>query len=292
MKIIKYFFEFLFIITFFFIFKIIGYKSSSNLGSIIGKKIGPIFRSNNKILENLNNCNIGSSDKERQEIIKKMWGNYGRILSEYIYIKEFRKNNLNQFIEIEGLEYLNEIKKNNKQVIFVSGHFNNFELMAMEIEKAGINLAAVYRPLNNPFLNIVMENIRKKYICRTQIKKGKTGTRNLLKLFKNNYSIALMIDQRVSEGISVNFFNREAKTTTIPAQFIKKYGCEIVPVYIERKQNFNFKLYIKKPVQFDNQFTIEDITLKLNEILEEMILKNPDQWIWSHDRWKYLIFSF
>ena len=286
MKIIKYFFEFLFIITFFFIFKIIGYKSSSNLGSIIGKKIGPIFRSNNKILENLNNCNIGSSDKERQEIIKKMWGNYGRILSEYIYIKEFRKNNLNQFIEIEGLEYLNEIKKNNKQVVFVSGHFNNFELMAMEIEKAGINLAAVYRPLNNPFLNIVMENIRKKYICRTQIKKGKTGTRNLLKLFKNNYSIALMIDQRVSEGISVNFFNREAKTTTIPAQFIKKYGCEIVPVYIERKQNFNFKLYIKKPVQFDNQFTIEDITLKLNEILEEMILKNPDQWIWSHDRWK------
>ena len=286
MKIIKYFFEFLFIITFFFIFKIIGYKSSSNLGSIIGKKIGPIFRSNNKILENLNNCNIGSSDKERQEIIKKMWGNYGRILSEYIYIKEFRKNNLNQFIEIEGLEYLNEIKKNNKQVIFVSGHFNNFELMAMEIEKAGINLAAVYRPLNNPFLNIVMENIRKKYICRTQIKKGKTGTRDLLKFFKNNYSIALMIDQRVSEGISVNFFNREAKTTTIPAQFIKKYGCEIVPVYIERKQNFNFKLYIKKPVQFDNQFTIEDITLKLNEILEEMILKNPDQWIWSHDRWK------
>ena len=286
MKIIKYFFEFLFIITFFFIFKIVGYKSSSNLGSIIGKKIGPIFRSNNKILENLNNCNIGSSDKERQEIIKKMWGNYGRILSEYIYIKEFRKNNLNQFIEIEGLEYLNEIKKNNKQVIFVSGHFNNFELMAMEIEKAGINLAAVYRPLNNPFLNIVMENIRKKYICRTQIKKGKTGTRNLLKLFKNNYSIALMIDQRVSEGISVNFFNREAKTTTIPAQFIKKYGCEVVPVYIERKENFNFKLYIKKPVQFDNRFTIEDITLKLNEILEKMILKNPDQWIWSHDRWK------
>ena len=286
MKIIKYFFEFIFVITFFFIFKIIGYKNSSNLGSIIGKKIGPIFRSNNKILENLNKCNIGDSLEERQEIIKNMWGNYGRILSEYIYIKEFRKNNLNQFIEIEGLEYLKEIKENNKQAVFISGHFNNFELMAMEIEKAGINLAAVYRPLNNPFLNIIMENIRKKYICRTQIKKGKTGTRDLLKLFKENYSVALMIDQRVSEGISTNFFNRKAKTTTIPAQFIKKYGCEVVPVYIERKQNFNFKLYFKKPVQFDNQYTIEDITLKLNEILEKLILKNPDQWIWSHDRWK------
>jgi KDO2-lipid IV(A) lauroyltransferase len=95
-----------------------------------------------------------------------------------------------------------------------------------------------------------------------------------------------MIDQRVSEGISVNFFNRKAKTTTIPAQFIKKYRCEIVPVYIERIQNFNFKLYFKKPVQFNNQFSIEEITLKLNETLEKMILKNPDQWIWSHDRWK------
>jgi len=286
MKIIKYFFEFIFIITFFFIFKIIGYKNSSNLGSIIGKKIGPIFRSNNKILENLNKCNVGTSNEERQNIIKNMWGNYGRILSEYIYLKEFKKNNLNQFIEIEGLEYLNEIKKNNKQAIFVSGHFNNFELMAMEIEKAGINLAALYRPLNNPFLNIIMENIRKKHICKTQIKKGKKGTRDLLKLFKENFSIALMIDQRVSEGISVNFFNRKAKTTTIPAQFIKKYECEIVPVYIERIQNFNFKLHFKKPVQFNNQFSIEEITLKLNQTLEKMILKNPDQWIWSHDRWK------
>ena len=286
MKIIKYFIEFIFIISFFFIFKIIGYKNSSNLGSIVGKIIGPIFRSNNKILENLNRCNIGHSINERKNIIKNMWGNYGRILSEYIYIKEFRKNNLSQYIEIEGLEYLNDIKKNNKQAVFVSGHFNNFELMAMEIEKAGINLAAVYRPLNNPFLNIVMENIRKNHICRTQVKKGKTGTRDLLKLFKENYSVALMIDQRVSEGISVKFFNREAKTTTIPAQFIKKYGCDIVPVYIERNQNFNFKLYFKKPVQFDDQFTIEEITLKLNEILEKMILKNPDQWIWSHDRWK------
>lgn len=286
MKIIKYFFEFIFIITFFFIFKIIGYKNSSNLGSIIGKKIGPIFRSNNKILENLNKCNVGTSNEERQNIIKNMWGNYGRILSEYIYLKEFKKNNLNQFIEIEGLEYLNEIKKNNKQAIFVSGHFNNFELMAMEIEKTGINLATLYRPLNNPFLNIIMENIRKKHICKTQIKKGKKGTRDLLKLFKENFSIALMIDQRVSEGISVNFFNRKAKTTTIPAQFIKKYECEIIPVYIERIQNFNFKLHFKKPVQFNNQFSIEEITLKLNQTLEKMILKNPDQWIWSHDRWK------
>ena len=170
MKIIKYFFEFIFIYILLIIFKIIGYKNASNLGAIIGKKIGPLFRSSSKIQSNLENSNIGSSEEDRKSIISNMWGNYGRILSEYVYLKQFRKNNLNQFIEIEGLNYLDEIKKNNKQVVFISGHFNNFELMAMEIEKAGINLCAIYRPLNNPFLNIIMESIRKNHICKNDLR--------------------------------------------------------------------------------------------------------------------------
>ena len=286
MKIIKYFFEFIFIIFIFLIFKVIGYKNASNFGEIIGKKIGPFFRSNTKIQNNLENSSIGNSKEDRKLVINSMWGNYGRILSEYIYLKQFRQNNLNQFIEIEGLNYLNEIKKNDEQVVFISGHFNNFELMAMEIERSEINLCAIYRPLNNPFLNIIMESIRKNYICKNQIKKGKGGIRDLLNLFKKKFSVALMIDQRVSEGDDVKLFNRPAKTTTIPAQLVKKYGCRIVPVYIERIKNINFKLYFSEPIKFDDKLSLEQITLELNKILEKMILKNPDQWIWSHDRWK------
>ena len=286
MKIVKYFFEFVFIYVFLIIFKIIGYKNASNLGALIGKNIGPLFRSNSKIQSNLENSNIGISEEDRRSIISKMWSNYGRILSEYVYLKQFRKNNLNKFIEIEGLNYLDEIKKNNEQVVFISGHFNNFELMAMEIEKAGINLCAIYRPLNNPFLNIIMESIRKNYICKNQIKKGKSGTRDLLYFFKKKFSVALMIDQRVSEGLQINLFNRSAKTTTIPAQLVKKYGCNIVPVYIERVKNYHFKLYFNKPIKFDDNLSHQQITLELNKILENMILKNPDQWIWSHNRWK------
>jgi KDO2-lipid IV(A) lauroyltransferase len=215
-----------------------------------------------------------------------MWGNYGRILSEYIFLNQFRNNKLGSFLEIEGLEHLNEIKKNNERVVFISGHFNNFELMAMEIEKAGIDLCAIYRPLNNPFLNIIMEKIRKNYICKNQIKKGKSGTRDLINLFKKNFSVALMIDQRVSEGETIHFFNNPSKTTTIPAQFVKKYKCRIVPVYIERIEKHNFKLFFQNPIKFDNNLSIDEISLKLNKILENMILKNPDQWIWTHDRWK------
>ena len=131
-----------------------------------------------------------------------------------------------------------------------------------------------------------MERIRKKYICKNQIKKGISGIRKLIGLKKNNYSTALMIDQRVSEGIRSNFFNQEALTTTIPAQLVKKFNIPVVPIYIERINDINFNITVSKPLNFSSETSIKDITEKLNQILEKMIIKRPEQWIWSHNRWK------
>jgi len=285
MKKIIYFLEFILVYKFFIIFKIIGYRASSNLGYLIGKIFGTFFRSKLLINANLKKAKI-SNNENTDEIADSILGNYGRIFAEYPHLKNFRNNRLDNFIKIEGIEYLDQIKKANKQAVFISGHFNNFELMAMQIEKAGIDLAAIYRPLNNIFLNKVMERIRKNYICKKQIKKGRAGTREIIKNLKKGSSIAIMIDQRVSQGTKINFFGNMATTTTIPAQLIKKYDCELVPIYIERYNNYYFKMYISKPIQIDKDKSAEEITLFLNSILEKMILKNTDQWIWSHDRWR------
>jgi len=286
MKQIKYLIQFVFIYSLFIIFKLIGLKLASTLSSKIAILIGPFFRSKRLISSNILKAFPNLSQNEINIISKNMWSNYGRILSEYVFIKDIRKSKIRNIINVDGQEILEKIKEDNKPVIFISGHFNNFELMAMHIEQSGINLAAVYRPLNNIFLNFLMEKIRKKYICKNQIKKGLSGTRELIKCFKNNISVALMIDQRVSQGIKSNFFGQAALTTTIPAQFVKKYNCTIVPVYIERKNNINFKITIHKPLKYKEDDTIENITLKLNILLENMIRENPDQWIWSHNRWK------
>ena len=286
MKIIKYFFEFIFISFLLIIFKIIGYKLASNFGEKIGKIFGPFFRSEKKILENLELSKIGKDHIERKKILSEMWGNYGRILSEYVHLKNFRTNKLNNLIEIKGKNYLDDIKSKNKKVVFVSGHFSNFELMAQQLEVCGLDVAAIYRPLNNIFLNKYMESIRINNICKKQIPKGKSGSRKIIEYFNKGSSIALMIDQRVSEGIKVNFFKRPAFTTTLPAQLIKKFNCEVVPIYIERKNNIYFEMTVKKPLKFDYNNSLEDITLSLNEVLEEMIVKKPEQWIWSHNRWK------
>ena len=291
MKIIKYFFQFIGTISLFCIFRLIGIRNASNLGSVLGKLIGPLFRSKNIIKKNIN-FGLGNIDEKREkEIINGMWSNIGRTFAEYVFLKYFKFNkSYFNHIKIDGANYLEEIKKSNKSVIFFSGHFANFELMAMELDKSGIKTAAIYRPLNNFFLNPIMEYLRMKYICPNQIPKGRSGTREVINRVRNGYSIALMVDQRVGEGPRINFFDRPAQTTTIPAQLALKYDCKLVPISLKRIGDINFEMTVHQPYEVektgDADQDTKNITLKINQIIEKMIIENPTQWLWSHNRWK------
>ena len=283
-KTLKYFFEALFIYFFFLVAKLIGLSLSRRIFAQIFKKIGPAIKSKDIIDKNLRKFSRNISEDAKNIIKNNMWSNYGMTFIEYIFLNIFRKGSLH--INIEGEEVLDEINAKNKTVIFISGHFANFELMSMEITKKKINLATIYRPLNNFFLNPFMEYLRKKYVCKNQIKKGRTGVKEAIAFIGKQHSIALMVDQRVSEGEKIKFFKEEALTTTLPAQLALKYNLDIVPIFIERDQNNLFKMKVLKPIdpsEFKNKLRISE---KLNQIIESMIIKNPNQWIWTHDRWK------
>jgi len=287
-KIIKYFLQAIIIYLFFIIIKLIGLRLSRNLFSYLFNKLGPFIRSNQVIDENLDKF-IGNYNQEiKQDIKIKMWSNYGKTFAEYLYLKKFRKKN--SIVKIKGEEILEKIIKKNKPVIFVSGHFANFELMSMELTKRSIKLATIYRPLNNFFINPIMEHVRRKYVCNNQIKKGIAGVKSAIKYIKNNCSVALMIDQRVSEGKKISLFGHMAFTTTLPSQLAFKYQLDIVPIYIARKANDNFEMEIYEPIKILNKEVSEasklNLTIKLNKIIEEMISRNPGQWIWTHNRWK------
>ena len=288
MKIIKYFIQAFIIYIFFIIIKILGLNISRKLFAKIFQIIGPLIKSEKTLNENLEKF-LSSYNEEQKKIIKKMmWSNYGKTFVEYLFLNKFRKDN--SHIYFKGKEILKSIINKNKPVIFVSGHFANFELMSMELTRETINLATIYRPLNNLFLNPFMEYVRRTYVCRNQIKKGIAGVKDSINYLKKNYSIALMIDQRVSEGKRLPFFDQMALTTTLPAQLAIKFDLEIVPIYIKRNLDDSFEMEILKPIALDRN---EDLitqkintTIKLNKILEEMISRDPGQWIWTHNRWK------
>ena len=291
MKIIKYFLEFTSIISLFTLFKIVGLRNASNIGGFLGRTIGPLFRSKQIIKQNIK-TGLGNVDKKKEsEIIDDMWSNIGRTFAEYVFLKDFKFNRTNfSHMKINGANHLNEIKNKNESAIFYSGHFANFELMAMELYKSGIKCAAIYRPLNNFFLNPLMEYLRMKYICPNQIPKGRMGMREIIGKVKDGYSIALMVDQRVSEGPRSLFFNKPAHTTTIPAQLALKYNCKLVPISLERKEGPNFEMTIHEPYKIKKTGNVEEdtknITLGINQVIEKMVIENPKQWIWSHNRWK------
>ena len=283
MKIIKYLFQSIIIYFFFIIGKIIGIKLSRYLFGYVFKKLGPLFKSKKVIKKNLENLK-DFTEEEKKNIISKMWKSYGMVFIEYIFLNKFRREK--DLINIEGKEILDDIIKSGKPAIFVSGHFSNFELMSLYMTKSGLKLATIYRPLNNFFLNPFMEYVRKKFICRNQIKKGINGVREAIDFIKKNYSVALMIDQRVSEGEKINFFDKPALTTTLPAQLSIKYNLPIISVFIKRNKNNSFTIkFFKKIVHTDFKDKLE-LTLRLNQIIEQLIVENPHEWIWTHNRWK------
>ena len=283
-KKINYFLQAFFIYLFFLIGRCLGLKISRKIFSFLFSSFGPFFKSRITISNNLKIFSKNISNLEEKKIIKKMWENYGMTFIEYIFLDYFKKNK--SHVLIEGEKNLYSIKEKNKPVIFISGHFANFELMSMEITKKNINLATIYRPLNNFYLNPFMEYLRKKYVCKNQIKKGINGVRDAIGFIKKNHSIALMIDQRVSEGEKINFFNKPALTTTLPAQLAMKYDLKIIPVFIQRIKNGGFKIEFHKEINGKNFNNKLELTKELNKVLEKMISKKPDQWIWTHNRWK------
>ncbi len=284
MKFFKYLIQAIILYFFFLVGKVLGLKISRKLFSNIFIILAPLFKSKKIINKNLSIFNSEISKKEKDKIILTMWKNYGMTFIEYVFLNYFQKNN--SHIKILGENNLQKIIEKNKPVIFVSGHFANYELMSMEIVKKKIKLATIYRPLNNFFVNPLMEFLRRKFVCKNQIKKGINGVRDAINYIKQDYSVALMIDQRVSEGEKINFFGKPAFTTTLPAQLALKFGLSVVPVFLERDELNNFTIQFYEEIKSSDFKNKLEMTKKLNNILESLIIKNPYQWIWTHNRWK------
>lgn len=273
------------------IMRFIGIDRASSFGSWLGRTIGPFTSAHKTAIGNLRAAFPEKPDAEIKEIVRGAWDNFGRTGVEFIFLDHLTPDHPDQRVEVVGYDLLPKYLEQEKSCIFISGHFANWELMAACIRKAGFTVAGVYRAPNNPLVNDWLLKERLGHHLDTLVPKGRQGARQLMELVKKGESIAMLVDQKMNDGVTAPFFGRPANTAGAAAQLAVKYGCPILPVYIERTEGARFRVTFHDAMELDlsgdKAKDIETVTAQYNKFLEDCIRQRPEQWLWMHNRWTH-----
>ncbi len=270
-------------------FRLLGLKWASNFGGFVARTIGPRISGANRARRNLALAMPELEPEEVEKIIYEMFDNLGRTTAEYAHLAEFAKNGLKEHIELVGWEIVDRIRAEGGGAILVSGHFGNWELMPLALKTLGGKGAEIYRAPNNPFIDDWLIKQRATHIFPVQIPKGAEGGRALLKVVRAGEDVAMLVDQKMNDGIPVPFFGREAMTPPAAAALSLRYKVPIIPARMERIKGTKFRLTISEPPALpttgDMSLDTYNLCVWLNEFLETAIRERPGQWLWLHQRW-------
>ena len=285
-KTIRYLFEAILGINLLIITRILGLKLSSKIFSWVFSNLGPKLNISNQAKENLLIAFPNIKDPEIKTIIFKMWENIGMVAAEFFHLRKISEER-NTRIKVIGEEYINKYKNNG--VIFVSGHFANWEIIPLILRNYRNNVGGIYRHSNNFFVNDWVVRQRYKNTTPIQIRKGSSGAREMLNLLKENGAIAMLVDQKLSSGVRVKFFGSDAMTSDGAASLAIKYNYPVIPMNVERTKGSNFKVSFHPEIKInktsDKQNDIKIFSTEINKFLEQCITKKPEGWFWIHNRW-------
>ncbi len=287
LKNIVYFIQALFGFPLIVLLRLLPIDASSWLGGKTARFVGYFLPEHKIALMNLKLAFPDKSPQELKKIALNEWENIGRVIGEYPHIsrKEFLLNRM----EITGNENALEILQKNKGGIFISIHMGNWELCPLVASNLGVTLNTVYRNPNNPFFEKIFR-FRTKENLGEVIPKGEHSGARLLQIINNKGFIGMLIDQKLREGLELDFFGKPAMTTHFPGLLSYRYECPVIMVKIERTKGVHFKVKLYPPLYADkskkSEDSIKEFSQKLNDIVEGWIKENPSQWLWIHKRWK------
>jgi KDO2-lipid IV(A) lauroyltransferase len=271
------------------IFRVLGLNAASALGGFIGREI--FYRSTLtwRARANLHLAYPRKSAAQIEAVTREMWDNLGRTVAEYAHLDRLSIEGPDPRIEIAGLEFIEAARASGRGIIFISGHFANWEVMPFVAHQLGIDGGEVYRPINNRFVDRWMVRRRIATGPKEQIAKGAQGTRRIFALLRAKKAIFLLADQKTNEGVAVPFFGRIAMTTSAPAALALKLGAVLLPASNERLAGSRFRMTIHPPIAFErtghHDPDVLALTSKINNTLEEIVRRRPSQWLWIHRRW-------
>ncbi len=269
--------------------RLLGLERAQAFGGWLTRTIGPRLGNSKRARRNLKRAMPELSDSETETVIRCVWDSVGRTAGEYAHLGQFDFFNPQARVEIIGMDTVEKIIAMDKGGIFFSGHFANWELMPKALIAAGMPSTTVVRPVNNPHINDWLDKARLTHCSPTLISKNDQGARGIVQALRAKKYIAMLIDQKIKEGIPVPFFGQPAMTTPAPARLALKFGCPLIPAWIERVGAARYRLHVYEPIAIpetgDMLSDIVEITRRMNAFLEERIRERPDQWLWLHNRW-------
>ncbi|MEL7028863.1 MAG: lysophospholipid acyltransferase family protein [Pseudomonadota bacterium] len=272
------------------LFRLLGVDRASSLGGWVGRTLGPRLKALSRRAErNLKAAYPDKTDADIAEIIAGVWENLGRTAAEFSHLKAFRPFEEGGRIEVSGAEHIEAVKASGKPAVFVSGHFANWEIMSIVLHRCGIDYCVVYRAANNPLVDAQVIRWRTGVMSLNQAPKGKDGAKRILAAMKAGQSLAMLVDQKMNDGIAAPFFGREAMTAPAAARMALRFGAPVIPLSVERLRGARFHFRAHPPLTVtptgDTGADVLTLTSDINRFLERQITAHPSQWLWLHNRW-------
>jgi Kdo2-lipid IVA lauroyltransferase/acyltransferase len=280
-----YLLEFILAWLFMKLLRVLPFKVVSSIGSCLGKMVG-LFIRRHVARTNLRWAFPNISDQEMNDIIGKMYDNFGRTFIEFIQLDQIDPAGMGITITVKGHEWIDEVKNSGKGAIFFSGHYGNWEVGPWIFSQYGLPLTPIYRHLNNPYLDHYMRRLRLS-ISPQVILKGPRSGQECFRALKKGQSLVLLADQKMNEGVEIPFFGRLASTPVGIAKLAMAANVPILPTRVKRIGKTDFELTVYPPLEpcQEGDPTITIMT-QVNQYLESWIREAPEQWFWVHRRWR------
>jgi KDO2-lipid IV(A) lauroyltransferase len=270
------------------IFGLLPFNNASSIGGFLARTFGSLLPRNELARKNLRRAFPDLDEKQVEETITGMWDNFGRSIAEFPHMNNMDKQAFAKIVEVEGVEYIEQAKQGGKGGLFISAHIANWDMVAKTCAIYDCPLGVVYRRLNNSWLDKLVQDMRECYQTEG-IQKGREGSRQLIKILRRAGHVGILVDQKMNQGIAVDFFGRKAMTAPTIATLALKYKCPVIAIRVIRMEGVHFKVTIFPPMEIektgDRKVDVLNLMTRINKVVEDWIRDNPAQWIWVHNRW-------
>ena len=270
------------------VFRILPIDMASALGGWLSRSIGPHLGITERAVKNLRTAFPEKSEADIAVIVRGMWDNLGRVAAEYPHLGKIVVGGDDGRVELIGGEYVDLLREDNRAGIFFSAHLGNWEIVSLGATQRGVPLDRVYREANNRLVEWLYRNGRAA-VEGALIPKGAGGARALLKSLKSGRHLAMLVDQKMNDGIPVPFFGRDVMTAPALAELALRYDCPVVPARITRLKGARFRLMALAPLELirtgDHKADVAANMAQVNALIEQWVRDTPEQWLWLHNRW-------